>query len=280
MGQRDTERGPSEQVQAALATNPRAGDGSTREDDEVTARLRDAQHELAAMRDALAAAEARERAMAYELQHRVRNMLAVIRSIYRRTRESGASHEEFAEHFQGRLDAVARYQAQIDEAGSPGIELEDMLRNELLEAHCLDGPNCAISGPPVHLQQKSAELMGLTIHELTTNSIKFGALAQDGKLAVEWSLEERPDGPVLHFRWTEAGVSLVTSAPRPSGFGRQLIEEALPYQLGARTCFQLRPGGLECTIELPLSGATLVSHIRQRPAAADSSLLPTEGEQV
>jgi len=204
------------------------------------------------LEQALAAAQARERALAYELQHRVRNMLAVIRSIYRRTRENGASQEEFAEHFQGRLDAVARYQLHVDEAASFGVELEEIIRDELLQFHCLDGPNCSLNGPTIYLGQKQAELVGLAIHELTTNSIKFGALAQDGKLSIEWSATKSPDGMLLNLRWIETGVSLISSAPRPYGFGRQLIEEALPYQLNAETAFAFRPGGLECSILLPL----------------------------
>lgn len=200
---------------------------------------------------ALAAAEARERALSYELQHRVRNMLAVIRSIYRRSRESGASQEEFAEHFEGRLNAVARYQSYIDEFGS-GVDLEDIVRNELLESRCLDGPNCSIGGPTVRLRHQSAELIGLAIHELTTNAIKFGSLAHNGRLNVQWSIEDIDSSATLQLRWQETGVSVASTAPRPSGFGRQLIEEALPYQLGAKTSFVLRPGGVECTILLPL----------------------------
>ena len=203
------------------------------------------------MRDALAAAEVRERALSHELQHRVRNMLAVIRSIYRRSREDGASHDEFAEHFEGRLRAVARYQTYVDTVGS-GIEIEDMVRDELLESMCLDGPNCSIEGPALRLRQKPAELMGLAIHELATNSMKFGALAQGGQIRVSWSVQRQEEAGLLQFRWAETGVSVAGSAPRPSGFGRQLIEEALPYQLGAATSFELKPGGLTCTILLPI----------------------------
>lgn len=211
--------------------------------------------ETTRLRNALAAAEMRERALNHELQHRVRNMLAVIRSIYRRSRENGASQDEFAEHFEGRLTAVARYQSHVDEVGS-GIEIEDMVRDELLGSTALDGPNCSIGGPPLLLKQKLAELLGLAIHELATNSIKFGALAQDGRLDVAWSIEDFEGSRRLRFRWTETGVSVASSAPRPAGFGRQLIEEALPYQLGAVTSFDLKPGGLICTIVLPLPGPT------------------------
>lgn len=209
--------------------------------------------EIDRLRAQLSTAEFRELALRRELQHRVRNVLAVVRSIYRRSRESGASHEEFAEHFEGRLTAVARYQAHVDETEPGGIEVEDMVRDELLETRCLDRPDCTIAGPPIRLWQKPAELMGLAIHELATNSIKFGALAQGAALNVGWSFDT--DQRVLRFRWKESGVSVAGFAPRPSGFGRQLIEEALPYQLGATTSFDLRPGGLDCSIVLSLPGS-------------------------
>ena len=211
------------------------------------------EREVAELRAALAVAQARARALEHELQHRVRNMLAVIRSVHRRTRESGADPHEFADHFEGRLDAIARYQSLLDEVDRPGIDLEDMLRDELLTSRCLDGPGCTLSGPPVYLRQKAAELMGLTIHELTTNSIKFGALAHGGRLAVDWSVTATPTTRMLRFRWVETGIPVIASAPRPYGFGRQLIEEALPYQLGATTSFALDAGGLECSILLPLT---------------------------
>ncbi len=219
------------------------------------AHLSASQSEVAQLREALNAAATREQLLADELQHRVRNMLAVIRSIFRRTLENGASQDEFAEHFQGRLNAIARYQTGVVELHSCGIELEDIIRDELLDVNCLDGPNCKIAGPSVRLQNKSAELIGLAVHELVTNAVKFGALYHQGMLSVEWTLTGSAAEATLHLRWKETGVSLLSAAPRPRGFGQDLIEEALPYQLGATTSFEFKPGGLDCSIELPLSTA-------------------------
>jgi two-component sensor histidine kinase len=126
-----------------------------------------------------------------------------------------------------------------------------------LQSHCLDGPDCTISGPAVRLGQTSAELMGLAIHELVTNSIKFGALAQAGRLSIDWSIESEQ----MAFRWAEFGVAIAGSAPRPYGFGRQLIEDALPYQLGATTSFDLKPGGVVCKILIPLSAEIASSNV-------------------
>ena len=228
------------------------------------------QSELAAARAALTDAKAREDALKHELQHRVSNMLSVIRSICRRTRESGASSDEFAEHFEGRLNAIARSQTYPAASGAPGLYLEDLLRDELLAIGWADGPPCTISGPPTRLGGKAAELIGLAIHELTTNSMKFGAVAQGGSLTINWSIEERSDGSVLRFTWTEKGVAAVVAAPRPSGFGRQLIELALPYQLGADTSFSFKPGGIQCVIRLPMSADCFAADNME----AETSLLP------
>ena len=94
--------------------------------------------------------------------------------------------------------------------------------------------------------------MGLAIHELTTNAVKFGALSSGGTIIIKWSLGGSKIAPMLHFGWKEAGVSLLSAAPRPQGFGQDLIEQAIPYQLGATTSFEFKPGGLECAIEVPL----------------------------
>lgn len=220
------------------------------------AQLKILQQEVQTLRDALDASRVRERALTYELQHRVRNMLAVIRTIYRRMLNGKTSHDEFAFHFEDRLDAIGRYQADIAGVTSGGIELEDMVRDELLNVRCTDGPKCTIIGPSVRLSAKWLELMGLALHELAINSVKFGALCYDGTLHIEWSVTAEGGQSVLDFHWKESGIGLLSAAPRIRGFGQELIEEALPYQFGATTSFEFKPGGLECSIILPLPTQT------------------------
>ena len=93
-------------------------------------------------------------------------------------------------------------------------------------------------------------MLALAVHELATNSVKFGALSGGGgRLAVRWSIAaEEPRR--LSIEWIETGVAVVAAAPIHSGFGREYIEQALPYQLDATTSFELRPGGLTCRISL------------------------------
>jgi len=216
------------------------------------ASLQALQQEVRTLRRALAAAVVRERALTYELQHRVRNMLAVIRTIYRRMLAGKTAQDQFSSHFEDRLDAIGRYQADIAGVTSGGVELEDMVRDELLTVHCTDGPDCTIIGQRVQLSGKWVELMGLALHELATNAVKFGALAHGGTVHVEWTVSPEEKQSILHFHWRESGVPLVSAAPRVPGFGQGLIEDALPYQFGATTVFALKPGGLDCTIILPL----------------------------
>lgn len=245
----------------------------------LRARLLTAERDREELRAALAAARSREQLLAHELQHRVRNMLALIRLIFRRTRESGASPDEFPEHFLGRLDTVARYQADLVEFRSGGVDLEDMVRDELLAVQVVDGPEVVIEGTPVRLRGKALELIGLALHELTTNSIKFGALFHAGKLRVDWALAGAPHQQMLRLRWQETSVPLIAPAPRPRGFGLQLIEEALPYQLGATTSFELTPGRLECLIALPLPASEAPRAGSEHLADDEPPFLSSELEQ-
>lgn len=222
------------------------------DDDPMTTHVRDLEQAIADLRDQLHEAAQRERALRNDLRHRVRNMLAVIRSVFRRSRESGASQEELVEHFGGRLDAIARLQSGLVGGPTAGLELEDLVRDELLNVHCDEGSDCRIEGSPVRLHGKVLELVGLAIHELTTNSVKFGALGEGGALAIEWSLDDADGHQSLRLRWRETGVSILATAPRPSGFGRQLIEEALPYELDATVSYDLKPGGVDCLLVVPL----------------------------
>jgi two-component system CheB/CheR fusion protein len=93
--------------------------------------------------------------------------------------------------------------------------------------------------------------MGIALHELVTNAIKFGALAQPGgssRLRISWTVAD----DALDFEWSERGVPIVAPAPRPEGFGQEYIERVLPYQLDATSSFEVAPGGLTCRIHLPL----------------------------
>jgi two-component system CheB/CheR fusion protein len=181
-----------------------------------------------------------------EYQCHAKDLMATIRSIAIRTAETSTSLEEFSAHFDGRLAALARTQRILVRAGSFDIDLEEMVHEELL-AQAVRKDTTA-QGPSIRLSLKAAEALGLALHELAINAVKYGALAgADGHLAVTWHTDTR--GLVLE--WRETGVAAVDPQPTHSGFGREWIERGLPYQLKASTALEFQPGGVVCTIVLP-----------------------------
>jgi len=189
--------------------------------------------------------EASDRTLA-DFQHRVKNLMAIVRSIARRTVETSSNLEEFAEHFDGRLTAMMRTFRMLGRTERFEIDLEELVREELLSQAA--GERAVIEGPVLRLSQNAAETLGLAIHELAVNAVKYGALANEGgQLAVSWTMEEAG----LRLEWREAGVAAVETQPKHRGFGRDWIEQGLSYQLGAWSSLEFLPGGVVCTILVP-----------------------------
>lgn len=187
-----------------------------------------------------------------ELQHRVRNILAVVRSIARRTGDTSVTVEDYAAHLQGRISSLARTQNVLTRTPGSGVNLEELVGDELL-AHAVQEDQVTIGGPPVRLQGKAAETLGLALHELATNAVKYGALAvQAGGLSVTWKLVPSGEVARLCLEWRETGVPLA-GPPERRGFGRELIERSVPYELGATAELEFLPDGVRCVIEMPLS---------------------------
>lgn len=229
---------------------------ASRRHDELVLDLARSREELAAAKDALLRAEqlrdeavAREAALERELQHRVRNMLAIIRSVFARTIETAETLQSAADHLTGRLDTLGRYQSLLGRRPDGVVDLEMLVWDELLTLGFDGSSRVTVRGSTVLLPLKVAELVGIAVHELATNAVKFGALAvHDGRLAVSWEI--LPETMGLSLKWVETGVAVVASAPLRKGFGREYIEAALPYELNAKTSFELRPGGLLCQIDV------------------------------
>ncbi|MBL8270563.1 HWE histidine kinase domain-containing protein [Steroidobacter sp.] len=196
------------------------------------------------------------RSQARELQHRARNVLALVRSIIRHTGQNAESAEEFAAYLEARISATARMQALTIDAHT-GPELEDLVRAELT-AHAVPERQVVIAGPALRLTPRAAGTMALAFHELTTNALKFGALTvPHGQIAVKWDIVSTP-APTLRWRWLESNASIAETTPKRRGFGRELIEHVLPYELDAVTRFSITPEGARCEIELPIDERSTV----------------------
>ncbi|MFN3818261.1 PAS domain S-box protein [Blastomonas sp.] len=203
--------------------------------------------------------QSRQQVLVAELQHRTRNLMAVVMSTSEKTIRASSTLGEFRERFGRRLEALSRVQALLSRlAEDERVTFDELIAAEL---EALDGASDQVSlmGPKgVRLRSSTVQTLAMALHELATNAIKYGALGQPtAKLEVRWSLERiGVDGtPWLHIDWRETGVTMPTQSPAPKtgGHGRELIERALPYQLDAKTSFVLQPDGVHCTILLPVS---------------------------
>jgi two-component system CheB/CheR fusion protein len=201
-------------------------------------------------------ADERQNALLGELQHRVRNTIAVIRSIVRRTAAGSDTVEEMAAHLEGRIDAFARVQAIVTRDPDNGVDLTGLIEDELLAYATREGKRLTIDGPHILLRAKTAESVSLAVHELATNAVKHGALSGGrGKVAVRWSRVPAGDSERLLFSWEESGGEQRAAAPGPSGFGFELLEQYLPYELDAETCIALNRDGLRFTLDMPIRPA-------------------------
>ena len=207
----------------------------------------------------------RQSVLLAELQHRTRNLMGVVSSMFDKTRRSSASVEDLAKTYADRLAALARVQSLLSRLNAVDrITFDDLIRTELSAMGALDAQGRAervrLDGPQgVRLRSSSVQTFALALHELATNATKYGALAQTaGRLAVKWRVLGATQGPRLRIEWVESGVAMPEPgrAPQGSGYGRELIERALPYQLNAETSYKLGAEGVHCTIELPLSDDT------------------------
>ena len=188
-----------------------------------------------------------------ELQHRVRNIFGVVRSVVSRTLSNARPLDELAAHLKDRIDALGRVHAVISRSVEDGVDLEELVRDELMSLAGAD-VQVRVRGPAVRLTRLAAESLGLVLHELGANAVKFGALAEhSGRVTVDWNVVDSSRGASLVLEWQESGVRLMDPQPRRSGFGRELIERALPYEMGAATSLEFARGGVRVVIELPLN---------------------------
>lgn len=191
-----------------------------------------------------------------ELQHRVRNTIAMVRAMTARTGEWAESVTDYAEAMGGRLLTLARVQALLTRAANMGAPIGDVIRDELA-AQAGHEEQFSIDGPNLVLAPKSVELLTLAIHELTTNALKYGALATpSGHVTVHWATFETGRDLWLRFDWTERAAHSQPppdpSVPRRRGFGSELVEERIPFELGGRGEIVVGSGGAHCHLEFPL----------------------------
>jgi PAS domain S-box-containing protein len=208
----------------------------------------------------------RQSVLVAELQHRTRNLMAVVETVIRKSLASSGDMADAKSRIDERFGALSRVQGLLSRRADGARVTFDTLLSDELGAHVplagdKEASRVTLDGPPgVELRSLHVQTLALGLHELTTNAVKYGAFAHpEGRLAVRWRVREAPSEPArLVVDWRETGVPNIPGPDDPargSGYGRQLIERALPYQLGAKTDYRFEPDGVHCVIELPLPAA-------------------------
>ncbi|MDQ2703995.1 MAG: PAS domain-containing protein [Pseudomonadota bacterium] len=202
--------------------------------------------------DELLRLQERQQVLLHELQHRVRNVLAVVRSVAQRTGKSADTVQSYADALEGRISAMARTQNVLTSAPDATLDLNELIREELsAQANGMDG-QVAVSGPKVALCGKAAESLSLALHELATNTAKHGALSSSkGHVDVSWKVTDVRGTPSLWLSWRETGFAV--ASPGKRGFGSELIEKVVPYEFGGTGSLEFGSEGMTCSLMLPLS---------------------------
>jgi two-component system CheB/CheR fusion protein len=182
-----------------------------------------------------------------ERHHRIRRLLALIRTIAVQMQIQDRDAGESALHLAGRVGAIGRVALTPIAAG---VDLESLVLDELL-VHRVHRSGIFVDGPAVRLNAKSAELVGLLIHELVTNSVKFGALSQSQtKLRVIWWFTEVASSR-LRLEWGESGVRMPLETGRKPGFGSQVVKRLIASELHGEGNMIFSNEGVLCTAEFP-----------------------------
>lgn len=212
--------------------------------------------------DELIQLQQRQEVLVDELQHRTRNLMAVVQAVVLRTIKGSRSLEDFRRCIDDRMQALSRAQDLLSRRGT-GQVLFDVLLREELSAHVEldpDGSSAQVTtnGPlGVPIPSSTVQTYALALHELATNATKYGALASpEGRLDVRWEVIRQDGASRLKVEWKESGVANIpplSGGSQGGGYGRELIERALPYQLGARTSYGFGEDGVHCIIEVPLA---------------------------
>jgi len=192
-------------------------------------------------------ADAQRELLLAELNHRVKNTLAVVQAMAHQTFRSAGVAREPRQAFENRLMALAAAHNLLTESNWESAALSDIARDTLYADGLYKG-RVDVAGPRALLPPREALAIAMVLHELATNAVKYGALSNDkGRVRFDWA---RGEGPVLILRWTESDGPPV-EAPERRGFGSVLLERSLKEDLGGKVIVDYRREGLRCEIELP-----------------------------
>lgn len=201
----------------------------------------------------LAEAYQRQQTLTAELQHRIKNTLAMVSAIANQTMR-GTDVEAARKAFTARMITLAHAHDILVRTSWLSAPIKQVIEGALAP-HRSGQDRIEVSGPELLLQPKPALALALAVHELATNAVKYGALSKDGgRVRVNWSTGIKDGIPGFQFDWTEAGgPPVVMPEPSQMGFGTRLIERMLKNDLGGEVRLNFAPDGVTCEVRAPLN---------------------------
>jgi len=186
--------------------------------------------------------------IAHEVIHRAKNMLGIVTSILRQTARVETTQEGFMKSFEGRIGSLSESTDLLVKSAWSSIDLTELVQRHLGPFVSPEGSGVTIAGPDVTLKPQCVQTIGMAVHELATNSAKYGVLGpEDGLIEIAWRIEPAGAAPVLHLSWRETSP---TSQWRPQrqGFGNTVLTKLAPSLLDAETDYCIDPGKVAWTI--------------------------------
>ncbi len=189
----------------------------------------------------------------HELNHRVKNNLAMTQAIAAQTFREGRDVKEAQHRFSGRMAALGQANDLLTGERWVGASMKGAIE-QAIASHCPDQSRCVLQGDDVKLTPKTALALTLAMHEMATNALKYGAWSNaDGLVSVHWETYTNEAGQGrLKMTWRESGGPQVTP-PSRRGFGSVLVERGLAREMGGHVQLDFQPSGLVCTLDAPQS---------------------------
>lgn len=191
--------------------------------------------------------------MVAELNHRVKNILAIVQSVASQTVRSSSSLENFSNAFAGRLKALAMAHDILTQTRWIGIGLGELLATVLAPYRSPEEPRITILGPSILIPARAVVPLSMVLHEMTTNAAKYGAFStRRGRIDVTWQISGEIEKSV-ELVWQERGGPAV-EAGTSGGFGTRLIDHVIRHDLDGSTQIDFDPAGIRWTIAFPVRG--------------------------
>ena len=187
--------------------------------------------------------------LVHELNHRVRNILALVRSVARQTKAKTHTVDAYVGSLEKRILALSNAHDLLTKNSMSGLLLSDIARIELSPYMSEDKLAKNISGPDLQISLEATSMAALVIHELVSNAVKYGALSsKSGEVFINWVIED----DIVRLRWTEEGGPKVQK-PSHKGFGLTLLENGFPYEFKSNVKLDFKEEGFEAQYEIPIN---------------------------